>query len=102
MEDRLQHQPTALEPQRARTNRVCSTPQEGAKLQVSNYLQHATKSKVSLYGKATILPQPATPKGVAARIGIALRGGSHLASLAPSSLQFVVALCLVAAVGTAI
>src|ERR1700691_546635 len=33
MEERLQHQPTALEPQRAHTNRVCSTPQGGAKLE---------------------------------------------------------------------
>src|SRR5579864_4352866 len=33
MEDRLQHQPTALEPQRAHTNRVRSTPQPGAKLE---------------------------------------------------------------------
>src|SRR6185437_4335766 len=33
MEDRLQHQPTALEPQRAHTNRVRSTPQAGAKLE---------------------------------------------------------------------
>src|SRR5271156_5826753 len=32
MEVRLQHQPTALEPQRAHTNRVCSTPRPGAKL----------------------------------------------------------------------
>src|SRR5580658_486321 len=33
MEDRLQHQPTAHEPQRAHTNRVRSTPQGGAKLE---------------------------------------------------------------------
>src|SRR6476469_8381120 len=33
MEDRLQHQPTAHEPQRAHTNRVRSTPQAGAKLE---------------------------------------------------------------------
>src|SRR5580698_7798410 len=33
MEDRLQHQPTAFEPQRAHTNRVRSTPQGGAKLE---------------------------------------------------------------------
>ena len=33
MEDRLQHQPTALEPQRAHTNRVRSTPRPGAKLE---------------------------------------------------------------------
>src|SRR5579859_7742835 len=33
MEDRLQHQPTTLEPQRAHTNRVRSTPQRGAKLE---------------------------------------------------------------------
>src|SRR5271170_1364742 len=33
MEDRLQHQPTTLEPQRAHTNRVRSTPQSGAKLE---------------------------------------------------------------------
>src|ERR1700691_519575 len=33
MEERLQHQPTALEPQRAHTNRVRSTPQGGAKLE---------------------------------------------------------------------
>jgi hypothetical protein len=31
--DRLQHQPTALEPQRAHTNRVRSTPRSGAKLE---------------------------------------------------------------------
>src|SRR3984885_10079363 len=33
LEDRLQHQPTAFEPQRAHTNRVRSTPQSGAKLE---------------------------------------------------------------------
>src|ERR1700679_99055 len=33
MEERLQHQPTALEPQRAHTNRVRSSPQGGAKLE---------------------------------------------------------------------
>src|SRR5580704_5995133 len=33
MEDRLQHQPAAHEPQRAHTNRVRSTPQGGAKLE---------------------------------------------------------------------
>ena len=33
MEGRLQHQPTAHEPQRAHTNRVRSTPQSGAKLE---------------------------------------------------------------------
>src|SRR6204780_1599961 len=33
MEDRLQHQPPALEPQRAHANRVRSTPQPGAKLE---------------------------------------------------------------------
>src|ERR1700677_3270208 len=33
MEERLQNQPTALEPQRANTNRVRSSPQGGAKLE---------------------------------------------------------------------
>src|SRR5271169_398711 len=33
MEDRLQHQPTAFEPQRAHTNRVRSTLESGAKLE---------------------------------------------------------------------
>ena len=33
MENRLQHQSTTLEPQRAHTNRVRSTPQSGAKLE---------------------------------------------------------------------
>jgi hypothetical protein len=33
MEDRLQHQPTAHEPQRAHPNRVRSTPRGGAKLE---------------------------------------------------------------------
>ena len=33
MEGRLQHQPSAHEPQRAHTNRVRSTPQPGAKLE---------------------------------------------------------------------
>src|SRR5581483_2563448 len=60
MEDRLQHQPTALEPQWPYTHRVRSTPQSGAKLEQTllmnegNWGSRSIPSRSTSSGKAYI------------------------------------------------